>query len=213
MATNLVYLLSLIVSNDINAYSLIAVRHYRGGRTCTDDACRRESTIESYFIIGCIIVIVIVVFFSQSSTGKPAQSNEIYVNLPSNEIDEQDFNQFQSGFWSSRYYQYDTWHGPYQFSLLFDPRTWKVTGNGLDDVGAYAIEGIYSTKTNRIGLTKTYQMGTGDPAQNLGHNVTIQVTWNLSQRQFEGKWFVQTSKYSGENKFELKLEKSYKALE
>ena len=88
-----------------------------------------------------------------------------------------------------------------------------MTGNGLDDVGTYAIEGMYSTKTNWIGLTKTYEKGTGDPTQNLRHNVTIQVTWSLSQHQFEGKWFVQTSKYSGENRFELKLEKSYRAIE
>ncbi len=64
-----------------------------------------------------------------------------------------------------------------------------------------------------MGLTKTYQEGTGDLQQNLGHNVTTQMTWNSTQRHFEGKWFVQTNKYSGEDKFELKLEKSYRAIQ
>ncbi len=40
---------------------------------------------------------------------------------------------------------------------------------------------VYSTKTNRIGLTKTYQSGRGNSEQNLGHNVTIQMTWNSIQ--------------------------------
>jgi hypothetical protein len=135
------------------------------------------------------------------------------VNLLAIEIETQDLNQFESGFWSSQYYQYDAWHGPYRLMLVFDPETWKVTGSGSDDVGAYTIDGIYSTKTNRIGLTKTYQEGTGDLQQNLGHNVTIQMTWNSTQCQFEGKWFVQTNKYSGEDKFELKLEKSHRAIQ
>jgi hypothetical protein len=213
VATSLVYSLSFIVSNSLNSYSFITGRSYRKECAPTDDACRRQRTIESYAAIGCILVTFTVAFYYLPSKGKPAQSNEDYVNLLSNEIDQQDSNQFESGFWSSRYYQYSAWHGPHQFSLLFDPATWKVTGTGLDDVGAYAIEGMYSTKTNRMGLTKTYEKGTGDPTQNLGHNVTIQVAWNLSQRQFEGKWFVKTSKYSGEDKFELKLEKSYRAIE
>ncbi|CAF3006669.1 unnamed protein product, partial [Rotaria sp. Silwood2] len=110
-----------------------------------------------------------------------------YVALPSNEIDEQVFNQFESGLWSSRYYQYDAWHGSHQLSLSFDPETSKVTGNGSDDVGDYNIEGIYSTTTHWMGLTKKYQNGTGDLSQNLGHYVTIQVTWNTNQRRFEGK--------------------------
>jgi hypothetical protein len=62
--------------------------------------------------------------------------------------------------------------------LLFDPETWKVTGSGSDDVGTHTIDGIYSMKTHRMGLTKTYQRRTGDSQQNLGHNVTIQMTWN-----------------------------------
>ena len=125
----------------------------------------------------------------------------------------QDLNQFELGLWSSRYYQYDTRHVLHRFWLIFDPETWKVTGSGSDDVGTYTIDGIYSIKTYRIGLTKIYQKETGDPQQNLGHNVTIQLCWNSIRRQFEGKWFVQTNKYNDGNKFELKLEKSSKAIQ
>jgi hypothetical protein len=39
----------------------------------------------------------------------------------------------------------------------------------------------------------------------LGHTVTIQLYWNPDNNQFEGKWYVQTAKYRGEDKFELKL--------
>jgi hypothetical protein len=118
-----------------------------------------------------------------------------------------DVNAFQSGIWSSRYFQYKSWHGAYQLSLSFDSQLMKVTGSGSDDVGTFTVDGIYSIKTGRIGLTKTYQAGTGNPLENLGHEVTIQLTWNRQKNQFEGKWYVQTSKYHGENKFELKLYK------
>ncbi len=112
---------------------------------------------------------------------------------------------FQSGAWSSRYYQYGKWHGPFQLSLKFDPGEMKINGSGSDDVGSFTITGIYSTKTQRLGLSKRYRLGTGNSAENLGHTVTIQLYWNPNNNQFEGKWYVQTQKYGGEDKFELKL--------
>mgnify|MGYP000430449988 CR=1 FL=1 len=81
----------------------------------------------------------------------------------------------------------------------------KVTGSGFDDVGTFTVDGVYSTKTNCMGLTKHYQAGTGNPSENLGHKVTIQLTWNHENDAFEGKWYVQTHKYRGEDKFELKF--------
>lgn len=111
---------------------------------------------------------------------------------------------FKSGTWSSKYYQYRKWHGPFEFSLLFDLPSMKITGLGSDDVGKFTIEGIYSLKTRRIGLIKTYTKRTGNPRENLGHRVTIQLEWNPEKNVFEGKWYVQTRKYHGENKFELK---------
>jgi hypothetical protein len=111
---------------------------------------------------------------------------------------------FQSGAWTSRYYQYGKWHGPHELSLMFDAKQMKINGTGRDDVGTFFVTGIYSTKTQRLGLHKRYRLGTGNSRENLGHTVTIQLYWNPSNNQFEGKWYVQTAKYTGEDKFELK---------
>jgi len=137
-----------------------------------------------------------------------SDKNPVYVNSkPKKNVieDSRILNLFQSGIWSSRYYQYNTWHGPAQFSLFFDPLSTNITGSGTDDVGTFTIDGTYSTESHRIGLTKKYKLGTGNQKENLGHEVTIQLTWNSHNNQFEGKWYVQTSKYNGEDKFELKL--------
>lgn len=112
---------------------------------------------------------------------------------------------FHSGTWTSQYYQYGKLHGPHHLSLNFDYGLMNVSGHGSDDVGTYKINGIYSTETERIGLTKTYKTGTGDFRENLGHNVTIQLYWNPNHNQFEGKWYVQTAKYRGEDRFVLKI--------
>ncbi|CAF4390988.1 unnamed protein product, partial [Rotaria sp. Silwood2] len=188
-------------------------RWYSGRPKCTNDTCQNQNATKTWITIAGISCIIGVIFYLKWWSGRPLRSNVSYIALPSNEISEQVFNQFKSGLWSSRYYQYNAWHGPHQLSLSFDPETSKVTGNGSDDVGNYNIEGIYSPTTHRMGLTKKYQYGTGDPSQNLGHYVTIQVTWNTRRRRFKGKWFVRTNKYTGENKFDLKLVKSYGAIE
>ncbi|CAF1387730.1 unnamed protein product [Adineta steineri] len=81
----------------------------------------------------------------------------------------------------------------------------KITGSGSDDVGLYSIDGLYSTQTRRIGLTKTYLSGSGNPSENLGHNVIIQLEWNRDNNQFEGKWYVRTKKFKGSGDFKLKM--------
>ncbi|CAF1207688.1 unnamed protein product [Rotaria sp. Silwood1] len=148
-------------------------------------------------------------FLLRCLLGRPFRTNPNFIKTAAyDKMLETDSNIiFQSGIWSSRYYQYKRWHGPHQLSLKFDALEMTVNGTGRDDVGQYQITGIYSTKTQRLGLTKKYQSGTGNSAQNLGHNVTIQLYWNPNSKQFEGKWYVQTAKYHGEDKFELKLSK------
>ncbi|CAF4719639.1 unnamed protein product [Rotaria sp. Silwood1] len=83
----------------------------------------------------------------------------------------------------------------------------EINGHGSDEIGVYTVTGKYSTKTNEIELIKTYQSNTGDSNENLGHQVTIEVTWNPDERQFTGKWYVDTSMFSGEDAFELKFER------
>ncbi|CAF1106498.1 unnamed protein product [Adineta steineri] len=113
---------------------------------------------------------------------------------------------FKSGHWKSQYFQYGKWHGPCRFSLTFDTNSMTVKGTGSDDIGKFTINGIYSHETSRLGLSKKYQLGTGNKTENLGHTVTIQLTWNETNNQFEGKWYVQTNKYHGNDKFQLKFD-------
>lgn len=114
---------------------------------------------------------------------------------------------FQSGFWESCYFQYGKWRGPYAFLVFFDDQQLKITGSGSDDVGEFTMDGIYSLGTCRICLTKIYKEGTGDPSQNLGHTVIIQLEWNSEERQFDGHWYVKTNKYNGKDRFELKFDR------
>jgi len=138
--------------------------------------------------------------------GKPRRSNAKFVTKGTTNDEEKiiDLKLFQSGLWESQYFQYDKWHGPHQFQLSFDFEQSKVTGSGSDDIGQYTIDGLYSIHTRRMGLTKTYQYGTGNPLENLGHSVIIQVEWNRNYNQFEGKWYVRTAKFYGSGKFTLK---------
>ncbi len=189
---------------------------FGGGSSCKTDECQRTATIVAS-VLGGICGVLLLIFCTilcckscKCCKGRPFRTNTDFVNMKNWKLLKQnayDVNAFQSGIWSSRYFQYKSWHGAYQLSLSFDSQLMKVTGSGSDDVGTFTVDGIYSIKTGRIGLTKTYQAGTGNPLENLGHEVTIQLTWNRQKNQFEGKWYVQTSKYHGENKFELKLYK------
>jgi len=79
----------------------------------------------------------------------------------------------------------------------------KVRGSGSDDVGIFKIDGIFSNETNEIGLNKRYQPNTGDPSENFEHAVSIELTWNPDSQQLEGKWYVETDEYHGQNAFEL----------
>ncbi|CAF3858727.1 unnamed protein product [Rotaria sp. Silwood1] len=113
-----------------------------------------------------------------------------------------DKDHFEAGVWSCRYYQYNKWHGPYHLSLSFDHLTSKVSGQGIDDVGIFTIDGVFSSQTHRMDLIKTYERDTGNSNENIEHQVTLQLTWNSDHNQFEGKWFVRT------NYFPIQLHKT-----
>jgi hypothetical protein len=161
---------------------------------------------------GAVIVILCLPLYCcwLCCAGKPRRSNAKFVNNATTNDEERqiiDLKLFQSGTWEGQYYQYNAWHGPYQMNLHFDPQEWKVTGSGTDDVGMYSIDGIYSTHSRRIGLTKKYHPGTGNLSQNLGHSVIIQLEWNRYNNQFEGKWYVRTQKFKGSGDFKLNYDK------
>lgn len=142
----------------------------------------------------------------KTDTG-PLQDNLTFVNSGERVEGTQevlnDAKMFQSGVWFSRYYQNGEMHGPHEISLSFDPETKEIKGSGKDDVGIYGAEGTFSKEAYRIGLTKCYELGTGDTLQNSGHSVVIQLIFNKEQNQFEGQWYVRTSDYCGEGKFIL----------
>jgi hypothetical protein len=158
-------------------------------------------------LIGCCIM-----FKSNSTPSTPSTSNTAFVRVPTKEIKIDDVNIFQTGVWSSRYLQYGSWHESHELLLSYDPKSFTVNGHGSDEVGGYTIIGKYSMQTNEIELTKTYQPGTGNLAENLEHIAKIEVTWNPTERQFVGKYYVDTSKFFGEDIFQLKFEKPLKPL-
>ena len=123
--------------------------------------------------------------------------------LPSNDIYVQGGNYigygigdaiFRSGSYETYYFQYGTRHGPFPMKLGFYPQaSYVIHGGGKDNIGTFVINGIYSPNTLRMGLTKKYQSGTGNPNENLGHEVTIQVEWNNELQEFKGQYYLATS--------------------
>ncbi|CAF3443922.1 unnamed protein product, partial [Rotaria socialis] len=175
--------------------------YYGGsGASCEGDDCRTAAIIMGSIFGGvfglCVLIPVLILIITrihsccQCCKGWPFQKNSNFVkfpNLKSLRYNASNINHFQSGIWTSQYFQYKSWHGPYHLSLFFDHQSLRVTGSGSDDIGSFTIDGIYSIQTQRIGLTKTYAQGTGNLSENLGHDVIIQLKWNSKNSQFEGK--------------------------
>ncbi|CAF1190977.1 unnamed protein product [Rotaria sp. Silwood1] len=177
---------------------------------CRGYHCGEGSGIIVVIVVGGIFALIAVIFVIvlcyHRYKRKSFQSNSAFVNQASAKSRMYDKDHFEAGVWSCRYYQYNKWHGPYHLSLSFDHLTSKVSGQGIDDVGIFTIDGVFSSQTHRMDLIKTYERDTGNSNENIEHQVTLQLTWNSDHNQFEGKWFVRTSNYRGEGKFELKLD-------
>ena len=115
-------------------------------------------------------------------------------------------NPFIDGAYSGYYKQYGAKYDMEPFKLIFDNE--KVKGYGEDRVGTYNIDGIYSEKTKRMALNKTYIPYTGDLRQNFGHTVQIRLQLqeekceNVS-RSFQGEYYVKTIKYEGSGEWSI----------
>lgn len=186
--------------------------HGSTSRLCTGAKCPSATVIWlSIFggITGLVLLIFGISYYIKYRNGRPSHSNAVFIaseTTASSGQEKNDISIFKSGYWKSRYFQYGRWHDPCRFSLSFEGGSMKVTGSGSDDVGKFTIDGAYSMETSRLALTKRYQRGSGNLSENLGHHVTIQLTWNAQYSRFEGQWYVETSKYHGEDKFELKFD-------
>ncbi|CAF1213483.1 unnamed protein product [Adineta steineri] len=181
---------------------------------CSKGNCQNHTTIIAGSIIGggtgIILLFIVTLLCCHHSKGRPLQTNLKFVNSTNHKIYKHelyDVTIFTSGIWSSRHYQSGMWHSFSYFMLSFDPKLFKVTGSGLDNIGIFTIDGTYSIETGRMGLIKTYQLGTKKRTEDFKYQMIIQLTWNSETHQFEGKWYVQTNKYRGTDKFQLKFTK------
>ncbi|CAF4303563.1 unnamed protein product, partial [Adineta steineri] len=178
------------------------------GSSCTGDNCFYQ-TVMLVSISGVIGLLILIVGVSNYWKGRPTQTNIEFIKndtIKNCNQEKSDTSMFKSGCWKSQYFQYVKWCGSNRLCLLFDNDSMTVIGAGSDYVGYFTINGIYSLETSRLGLSKKYQLGTGNETENLGHTVTIQLTWNKIRNQFEGKWYVQTKKYHDEDVFQLKFD-------
>ncbi|CAF1562178.1 unnamed protein product [Didymodactylos carnosus] len=162
-------------------------------------------------IFGAIGVILIGIlsfcYIRKCCRGRTFYSTSQWVNR--RELFSQDLGEkpeiFHSGSWSGEYFQDGYYHKLPECTIKFDYERSTLTGHGTDDVGDYTLTGVYSTRTLKMGIVKTYILGTGPNRQhNLGHNVNIHLEWNENEKDFQGKWYVRTSQYQGENKYKLR---------
>ncbi|CAF0760530.1 unnamed protein product [Adineta steineri] len=192
----------------------------RNESRCQGASCQRTGIIAGSVIgsvLALIAIIFLIIYCYRKYRSRPSQSNLAFVSQNSTNEQNRTYqtyeeNCFKNGIWRGRYYQYGRWHEPHKIILSFDRKSDRVFGHGYDDVGKFTIDGTFSMETQRIVITKVYESGTGDSQENFGHTVTLQLTWNSSHAQFEGKWSVETGRYRGSDKFELKLEDSSEGL-
>ncbi|CAF0939772.1 unnamed protein product [Adineta steineri] len=178
-----------------------------------------NSTEYPWFLLACTLLsivmlmsMVVVAIYVQARKDRRSPSNGLPARNVANLAYGQNIlgpNIFKSGFWESRYFQDETWHGPYQLSLLFNPIRLILTGLGMDDVGKFTFAGTYSNETRQIDVKKEYSEYLDNRSENLDYPTTIQLMWNPQTDQFEGKWSVQTDEYNGEDLFDLKFKRSH----
>ncbi|CAF0917710.1 unnamed protein product [Adineta steineri] len=182
--------------------------------SCNTVGCQRGLFLSSVAVV-VVLVICLACFvkhYGLAGKARKSPSNVLPAQNVTNPVCGQNRSGtkiFKSGFWETRYFQDDTWHGPHQLSLWFDHNHTTLTGLGMDDVGKFTFAGTYSNETRQIDVKKEYSEYLDNRSENLDYPTTIQLMWNPQTDQFEGKWSVQTDEYNGEDLFDLKFKRSH----
>lgn len=184
--------------------------------TCHGSKCNLAGIIAGSVIGGILLIAGIaflIIWCYMRRRRRNSAVTQPFLDRQTTKSDVQDYKTYsyevlRNGRWSSRYQQYGSWHGPFIMSLNFDPVATTVRGYGSDDVGQFSIDGQCSNQSTNISLIKRYKSGTGNPSENFGHQVTMNLTWNQKTGQFEGQWSVDVSRYRGNGKMELKFQDS-----
>jgi hypothetical protein len=186
-----------------------------GEPPCTTEECVRKQRIFGGCVVTVFIGIIIYLLqrlYRHCTYGLPSQANIVYILQKAAHNRNLEIDPFEPGIWTFRCYQYGNLNGPFRLSLRFDHSAGTVSGHGHDNVGNFTIDGIFSPRTLRLGLSMKYRLGTGDRRENMGHTATVQLKWNSAENRYDGKWYVQVPTYRGEGKFELERPDSSRRL-
>ncbi|CAF1631149.1 unnamed protein product [Adineta ricciae] len=183
---------------------------HRPTSSCNTLECLYQDALAVSAIVGVIFAIILFIFLCKLFWDF-CECVNIYFDDEKFLMDNRDgqttsnVNLFQSGVWSSQYYQSEHCHGPFQFPLIFYSSNKKIKGYGSDDIGTFNVNGIYSDNTNRIVLIKKYQTIQNNSQEISKYEVKAQLIWNNMTNQFEGTWNVKTAKYTDTGKFILQF--------
>lgn len=179
------------------------------GIICSGTGCRRRAALIGGSVVGGGIGLVLCLFSLwfcyRRCKGRPWKNNRQFIRSRTNPRMVLDQTPFKSGVWSSRHLQDTLWQGPVRYMLSFDHHSFTVTGSGVDYIGSFTVDGLFSPETGRMALTKMYSVQNTRPSTSTKLRTIIQLQWNETAHQFEGKWYTQTKTYRAENRFYLKF--------
>lgn len=141
--------------------------------------------------------------------GRPLLPNKLYVlngHRASKNIADRIF---QAGTFSGYKSKDGIWHGTDQCILTLNPQAnHTLYGKGTDDQGTFAVTGVFSPRTLRMAFDKQYQTMFRDSISQphpVETKSTVQVQWNPSKLNFEGKYYFKTGQRSDEGKYVIHI--------
>jgi hypothetical protein len=139
-------------------------------------------------------------FYCLKSTS--VRSNNSYVHDGFGFQDEIGNTLFQPSSFAGFFFKDGAWHGTNNWTLSFYPQAdHTVYGKGRDNLDIFVATGVYSPRTLRIAFNKRYQSGLGNPRQNSGQTMTIQVARNTNTQRFEGKYYLKVGRHREEQRY------------